>query len=93
MSDAQRVLVIVSSYNERDNLPRIVPLILEQRDAFHVLVVDDNSPDGTGDVADELAGTHERVQVLHHTSQQAVEEVVAGAADRGSGNWRMIRAL
>ncbi len=65
MSDPQRVLVVVPTYNERDNLPRIVPLILSQDDAVHVLVVDDNSPDGTGELADELAASSARVNVLH----------------------------
>lgn len=59
-------LVIVPTYNERDNLPRIVPMILDQGEDVHVLVVDDASPDGTGRVADELAaGAPGRVAVLH----------------------------
>ncbi len=86
MSDAQRVLVIVPTYNERDNLPRIVPLILEQGDAFHVLVVDDNSPDGTGDVADELAGANERVQVLHRAGKMGL-----GAAYVAGFGWGLER--
>ena len=65
MSTMQRILVVVPTYNERENLPRVVPSILAQGDAFHVLVVDDNSPDGTGDLADELAAEHERVNVVH----------------------------
>ncbi len=65
MKSNRRVLVIVPTYNERDNLPRVVPMILEQGDAFHILVVDDNSPDGTGALADELAARNERVNVLH----------------------------
>ena len=65
MKSNRRVLVIVPTYNERDNLPRVVPMILEQGDAFHILVVDDNSPDGTGDLADDLAARNERVNVLH----------------------------
>lgn len=65
MKPTRRVLVIVPTYNERDNLPRVVPMILEQGNAFHVLVVDDNSPDGTGELADDLAARSERVNVLH----------------------------
>lgn len=65
MSAPRRVLVVVPTYNERDNLPRVVPLVLAQGDEFHVLVVDDNSPDGTGDLADRLAAESERVEVLH----------------------------
>lgn len=60
-----RALVIVPTYNERENLPRIVPQILEQDPRLHVLVVDDGSPDGTGLLADQLAAENERVNVLH----------------------------
>ena len=72
MSPDPRVLVIVPTYNERDNLPRVVPQILAQGDAFHILVVDDNSPDGTGDLADDLAQRSERVNVLHRPGKQGL---------------------
>jgi len=64
MSDA-RYLVIVPTYNELDNLPRKVPLILAQDPRLDVLVVDDASPDGTGVLADAMAADNPRVQVLH----------------------------
>ena len=48
------VLVVVPTYNERDNLPVLVPAVLA-RDGYRMLVVDDGSPDGTGELADELA--------------------------------------
>ena len=48
-------LVIIPTYNEMENLPRIVPAVLNQDDRLSVLIVDDNSPDGTGRLADELA--------------------------------------
>jgi dolichol-phosphate mannosyltransferase len=61
------VTVVVPTYNERENLPLLVPAILEQG-PFRVLVVDDHSPDGTGAVADRLAETYpDRVGVLHRT--------------------------
>lgn len=60
-----RALVIVPTYNERENLPRLVPQILAQYAGFEVLVIDDASPDGTGEVADELASDNGRVHVLH----------------------------
>lgn len=66
---APRVLVVVPTYNERDNLPRVAPMILAQGDHFHILVVDDNSPDGTGDIADRLAAESERVNVLHRAGK------------------------
>lgn len=60
------VLVVVPTYNERENIPRLIPEILTQGPAFHVLVVDDASPDGTGQLADELADDSDgRVHVLH----------------------------
>ena len=72
MTAPQRVLVIVPTYNECDNLPRVAPLILAQGDAFHILVVDDNSPDGTGKVADAMAARDERVNVLHRPGKQGL---------------------
>ena len=62
---ADRFLVILPTYNESQNLPRIVPQILAQDPRLDVLVVDDNSPDGTGKLADELASENSRVHVLH----------------------------
>ncbi len=69
MSAPRRVLVVVPTYNERDNLPRVAPMILAQGDHFHILVVDDNSPDGTGDIADRLAAGSKRVNVLHRAGK------------------------
>jgi dolichol-phosphate mannosyltransferase len=62
---AERALVVIPTYNEAINLPQIVPLALAQDQRLEVLVVDDNSPDGTGKLADELARTNPRVNVLH----------------------------
>ena len=62
---AERALVVVPTYNEAMNLPLIVPQILAQDPRIDLLVVDDNSPDGTGQIADEMAATEPRVHVLH----------------------------
>ena len=86
MSVDPRVLVIVPTYNERDNLPRVVPQILAQGDAFHILVVDDNSPDGTGDVADAMVARSERVNVLHRAGKQGL-----GAAYVAGFRWGLER--
>jgi dolichol-phosphate mannosyltransferase len=59
-------LVVIPTYNERENLPRVIPMTLNEMNNLHVLVVDDASPDGTGDVADNLAAHFPgRVHVLH----------------------------
>jgi dolichol-phosphate mannosyltransferase len=67
-----RYLVIVPTYNERDNLPRKIPLILRQDPLLDVLVVDDASPDGTGQLADEMAAADSRVNVLHRGSKDGL---------------------
>jgi dolichol-phosphate mannosyltransferase len=64
-----RVLVLIPTYNERENLPLIVERVLASVPTADVLVVDDDSPDGTGDIADKLAANEERVQVLHRTAK------------------------
>jgi dolichol-phosphate mannosyltransferase len=61
----ERALVVVPTYNEALNLPLIVPQILAQDPRIEVLVVDDNSPDGTGRLADEMTASDPRVHVLH----------------------------
>ncbi|HEV2124521.1 MAG TPA: polyprenol monophosphomannose synthase [Chloroflexota bacterium] len=61
----QRALVVVPTYNESENLPRLLPAILAQDPRLEVLVVDDASPDGTGIVADQIGRTERRVHVLH----------------------------
>jgi dolichol-phosphate mannosyltransferase len=62
---AERALVVVPTYNEAVNLPSIVPQILAQDPRLDVLIVDDNSPDGTGELADRMAAEEPRVHVLH----------------------------
>lgn len=68
----ERILVIVPTYNEAKNLPQIVPEILKQDPRLEVLVVDDNSPDGTGDLADRMAQTKTRVHVLHRQAKEGL---------------------
>ena len=66
---AERALVIIPTYNERENLPKIVPQILQQDPRLEVLVVDDNSPDGTGRLAAALAAEDPRIHVLHRAGK------------------------
>jgi dolichol-phosphate mannosyltransferase len=62
-------MVVVPTYNERDNIGRLAPLVLAQDDDIHLLVVDDNSPDGTGELVDKLAATNSRIHVLHRSGK------------------------
>lgn len=57
------------TYNERDNVRGIAPLVLAQGEEFDLLIVDDNSPDATGEVADELARDDARIHVLHRPAK------------------------
>ena len=62
---AERALVVIPTYNEAANLPQLIPQVLAQDSRLEVLVVDDASPDGTGQLADGLAQREPRVHVLH----------------------------
>jgi dolichol-phosphate mannosyltransferase len=66
------VLVIIPTYNERENLPQATAAVHEILPEAHILVVDDNSPDGTGQVADELAHSHSFIKVLHRPGKQGL---------------------
>ncbi|GAA3447197.1 polyprenol monophosphomannose synthase [Planomonospora venezuelensis] len=67
-----RVLVIVPTYNERENLPAIVERVRAAVPEAHLLVADDNSPDGTGEIADRLAERDDHVHVLHRPGKQGL---------------------
>ena len=64
-----KVIVVLPTYNERPNIEAVVPAILANGRQWEVLVVDDNSPDGTGEVVDELARREGRVHVLHRSGK------------------------
>src|SRR5579871_3493334 len=66
------VLVCIPTYNERDNLELIVQAALKADPRIDILVVDDNSPDGTGQLADALAAKNPRIQVLHREKKQGL---------------------
>jgi dolichol-phosphate mannosyltransferase len=63
------VAVIIPTYNERDNIEIITGRVRSSVPDAHVLIVDDNSPDGTGEIADKLAGGDPHVHVLHRASK------------------------
>jgi dolichol-phosphate mannosyltransferase len=76
-----RVLVVVPTYNERDNLEPIAERLRAAVPDAHLLVVDDNSPDGTGKLADELADRDDHVHVLHRNAKNGLGAAyVAGFA-------------
>jgi dolichol-phosphate mannosyltransferase len=81
-----RSLVVIPTYNEAANLEWIIGRIHAARPELDVLVADDGSPDGTGDIADRLAAADPRVHVLHRTSKQGL-----GAAYRAGFAWGLAR--
>ena len=82
-----KTLVVVPTYNERENLPPLSQRLLALPTAVDLLVVDDNSPDGTGKVADELAAKHPAIHVLHRQEKNGLGRAyIAGfkwALDQG----------
>ncbi|CAL9637503.1 Undecaprenyl-phosphate mannosyltransferase [Streptomyces sp. enrichment culture] len=77
-------LVIIPTYNEAENIKTIVGRVREAVPEAHVLVADDNSPDGTGKLADELAASDDHVQVLHRKGKEGL-----GAAYLAGFRWGM----
>ena len=81
------ILIVIPTYNERDNLPQLVRRIMAQPIEADVLVVDDNSPDGTGLVADEIAAANPHVHVLHRPGKQGL-----GRAYIAGFQWALARS-
>ena len=81
-----RVVVLIPTYNEKDNLPRIVGRVRASVPSADILVLDDNSPDGTGAVADGLAASDPQVHVLHRPGKQGL-----GAAYKAGFAWALER--
>jgi glycosyltransferase involved in cell wall biosynthesis len=81
-----RVLVAMPTYNERDNLPHTLARLRAAVPSADVLVVDDGSPDGTGDLADELAAGDPQVHVMHRS-----EKAGLGAAYIAAFRWALER--
>ena len=84
---SQRTLVIIPTYNERENLPLIVGRVTQASPEVHILIVDDGSPDGTGELADELSlADPDRIHVMHRTSKDGL-----GAAYLAGFSWGLQR--
>jgi dolichol-phosphate mannosyltransferase len=64
--------VLIPTYNERENIEAILNAVLETRPDFHILVIDDSSPDGTGELADRRAESDERIHVLHRGGKEGL---------------------
>ena len=64
-----RITIVTPTYNEAENLPRLVSALFALPLDLNLLIVDDNSPDGTGQIADRLAGSDQRVRVLHRAGK------------------------
>ncbi len=84
--DRPATLVVIPTYEERETLPQLLPLLLDGPTSIDVLVVDDNSPDGTGEWADTVAAEDERVNVLHRPGKQGL-----GTAYRAGLGWGLER--
>jgi dolichol-phosphate mannosyltransferase len=67
-----QTLIVVPTYNERENIPRMAQRLLALPVGVDLLVVDDNSPDGTGKLADELAAKHPEIHALHRTEKNGL---------------------
>jgi dolichol-phosphate mannosyltransferase len=82
----ESIVVVLPTYNERENLESVVARLRESVPAAHLLIVDDGSPDGTGAIADTLAASDSAVQVLHRRSKQGL-----GAAYLAGFGWALER--
>ena len=80
------ILVIVPTYNERENIEMIASRLLASVPAANLLVVDDNSPDGTGEIADRMANEDPRISVLHRAGKEGL-----GAAYVAGFRWGLAR--
>ncbi len=82
----ERGLVIIPTYNERDNIARIIEQVLARDDRLDVLVVDDGSPDGTGAIVDGVKARNPRVDVIHRAGKQGL-----GTAYIAGFKWALAR--
>jgi dolichol-phosphate mannosyltransferase len=89
MSEAEKgagALVCIPTYNERENVERIAAAVLEAVPLANVLVVDDGSPDGTGQLADAMSSREPRVHVLHRARKEGL-----GKAYLAAFSWALAR--
>jgi dolichol-phosphate mannosyltransferase len=78
-----RVLVVVPTYNERENVKILLPVIRDAVPDAHILVVDDDSPDGTGGVVEDVAAEHGQITLLHRPGKQGLGSAYRDGFDYG----------
>ena len=81
-----RVLTVIPTYNEKENLPVVVERLRKAAPEVDILVVDDNSPDGTGQIADELSAKDPKIHVLHRTVKDGLGGAYLAGFDWGLGS-------
>lgn len=81
--DVDQVLVIIPTFNERENLPRILDRVRAATPVVSILVVDDGSPDGTGEIADARAVADDKIVVLHRTEKNGLGPAYFAGFDWG----------
>jgi len=87
----KNAIVVIPTYNERDNLEPLCQEILRVKQDLDILVVDDNSPDGTGELADQLAAAHPQIHVLHRQKKEGLGRAyVAGFGRALEEGYRLI---
>lgn len=72
MTDQQKTLVVIPTYNEAGNITRLIPAVLRQAPSIDILVVDDGSPDGTGKIVKDIAATNDRVRIVERQGKQGL---------------------
>ena len=83
---AEKALIIVPTYNERENIPTLISQVLEKDARLEILVVDDNSPDKTGDLVEEIGRAEPRVHLLRRPGKMGL-----GTAYRDGFRWALAR--
>ena len=82
-----RVLTIIPTYNEKENLPIVVGRLRAAAPDVDILVVDDSSPDGTGQIADDMAAIDPQIHVMHRTVKNGLGGAYLAGFDWGLLIW------
>lgn len=86
------VIIVVPTYNERDNLPQLLDAVSRSVPGAHLLIVDDNSPDGTGLVAEELTAKHpQAISVVHRPAKSGLGAAYVDGYRNALSRWPMVQ--